>query len=120
MLVSGGEDTLVTAWLVAEVLDCSGGGAGGGGLAAAAALGGGGALQPLHSWSDHTLAITGLAVGAGGANAVVASASLDRCVKLRSLGGGGLLLSLALPAAVHRCGGGWRVQIAGRGCSRRE
>jgi pre-rRNA-processing protein IPI3 len=66
---------------------------------------GGPLLQPLHSWSDHTLPVTCLAVGAGDAGAVVASGSLDRSVKLRSLSGGAaagaLLRSVPLPAAVH-------------------
>ena len=93
VLVSGGEDTLVNAWLLAEVLDC------GGGLGA---LGGPPPLAPLHSWSDHTLPITALAVGAGAADPVLASASLDRTVKLRSLVGGGLLAEAAFPTPIHR------------------
>lgn len=96
VLVSGGEDTLVSAWLLAEVLD-SGAGSGAGGLA----LGGAAALAPLHSWSDHTLPVTSLAVGAGDVNAVVVSSSLDRSVKVRSLAGGGLLLSVAFPSPIH-------------------
>jgi pre-rRNA-processing protein IPI3 len=62
-------------------------------------------LQPLHSWSDHTLPVTCLAVGAGDGAALVASGSLDRSVKLRSLSaaavGSAPLRSVALPAAVH-------------------
>ena len=58
-------------------------------------------LQPLHSWSDHTLPVTALAVGAGGVGAMVASASLDRSVKIRSLGQGLLLRTVALPVALH-------------------
>lgn len=68
---------------------------------------GGPLLQPLQSWSDHTLPVTCLAVGAGDAGAVVASGSLDRTVKVRSLvagaggGAGPLLRSVPLPAAVR-------------------
>lgn len=67
---------------------------------------GGPQLQPLQSWSDHTLPVTCLAVGAGDAGALVASGSLDRTVKVRSLaaGDGGaapLLRSVPLPAAVR-------------------
>ncbi|GAB4815509.1 hypothetical protein N2152v2_002555 [Parachlorella kessleri] len=124
ILVSGGEDTLVNAWLLAEVLDSSAGsssfggfghshgiGAAAGPAAAGPAasaglgggfqLGGGHALRPLHSWSDHTLAVTGLVVGAGDGNAVVVSSSLDHSVKVRSLVQGGLLLAVAFPAAIH-------------------
>jgi pre-rRNA-processing protein IPI3 len=143
ILVTGGEDTLVNAWLLADVLDATAGQqmqVGGlkvsgernympgwhggvvmvvvvsGRLVSAAHLWppplpplllqmGGPLLQPLHSWSDHTLPVTCLALGAGDAGAVVASGSLDRSVKLRSLSGGAtagaLLRSVPLPAAVH-------------------
>lgn len=50
ILLSGGEDTMASAWLLADVLD---GTAGGGGAAAAAAAGGWqaqGRVEPLHSW----------------------------------------------------------------------
>ena len=93
MLLSGGEDTLVHVWPLAELLD---------------------PLQladphspafarptPLHAWSDHTLPVTALAAGAGEAAAVVASGSADRTVKLRRLGDGALLRAVALPAAVN-------------------
>ena len=88
-LVTGGEDTLVTAWLLAEVLD----------VAAPAPQLGGASLAPLHSWSDHTLPISAVAVGAGsGGNAFVFSASADRTLKIRALGTGILLRSIAFPA----------------------
>jgi hypothetical protein len=101
ILVSGGGDTLVNAWLLAEVLDVSGSG---GAPGAPVQLAGAAPLRPLHSWSDHTLPVTALAVGAGGAGAIVVSASLDRSVKVRALAQGGLLLSAAFPASIHRCG----------------
>lgn len=145
LLVTGGEDTLVNAWLLADVLDATAGqamqvcgvGADWRGLrlrvcmAVAALISccpprshlqpqtqtprllpghhcntqmGGPLLQPLASWSDHTLPVTCLAVGAGDAGAVVASGSLDRTVKLRRLtggAGGGLLRSVPLPSPVH-------------------
>lgn len=64
---------------------------------------GGPLLQPMASWSDHTLPVSCLAVGAGDAGAIVVSGSHDRTVKIRSLAGGsgGLLRSVALPAPVH-------------------
>ncbi len=62
---------------------------------------GGPLLQPLQSWSDHTLPVTCLAVGAGDAGAVLASGSLDRTVKIRSLAAGPLLRSVPLPAAAR-------------------
>eukprot|EP00887_Chlorella_sp_A99_P003431 scaffold7.g3431.t1 len=92
VLLTGGQDTLVNAWLLAEVLDASAG---------QALQVGGALLQPLHSWSDHTLPVTALVVGAGGVGAIVASASLDRSVKVRSLGDGLLLRSFALPTALQ-------------------
>ncbi|KAL4425368.1 hypothetical protein ABPG75_009384 [Micractinium tetrahymenae] len=104
VLVTGGEDTMVNAWLLADVLDATAG---------QQLQMGGPLLQPLQSWSDHTLPVTCLAVGAGDAGAIIASGSLDRTVKVRSLvaapaavGGGGpgagpLLRSVPLPAAVR-------------------
>ncbi len=64
---------------------------------------GGPLLQPLASWSDHTLPVSCLAVGAGDAGAIVVSGSHDRTVKIRSLAGGsgGLLRSVALPSPLH-------------------
>ena len=64
---------------------------------------GGPLLQPLASWSDHTLPVSCLAVGAGDAGAIVVSGSHDRTVKVRSLAGGSgaLLRSVALPSPVH-------------------
>jgi pre-rRNA-processing protein IPI3 len=87
-LITGGEDTLVTAWLLAEVLD----------IAAPLPQLGGSSLSPLHSWSDHTLPVTSVAVGSGGGNALVVSTSLDRTVKIRSLGSGVVLRSVTLPS----------------------
>ena len=162
VLVTGGEDTLVNAWLLAEVVDATAGQklqVGTAGIAGCWAWGdvravgpaygergycldspaclscagsspvtelplptlptraraqmGGPLLQPLHSWSDHTLRVTCVAVGAGDAGALVASGSLDRTLKLRSLvsppaggaggtaAGGPLLRSVTLPAGVH-------------------
>jgi pre-rRNA-processing protein IPI3 len=59
---------------------------------------GGSSLSPLHSWSDHTLPVTSVAVGSGGGNALVVSASLDRTIKLRNLGSGMVLRSITLPS----------------------
>ncbi|PRW33905.1 ROOT INITIATION DEFECTIVE 3 [Chlorella sorokiniana] len=94
VLVTGGEDTLVNAWLLADVLDATAG---------QQLQMGGPLLQPLASWSDHTLPVSCLAVGAGDAGAIVVSGSHDRTVKVRSLAGGsgGLLRSVALPSPVH-------------------
>jgi hypothetical protein len=38
--------------------------------------------RPLYSWSEHTLPITGLWIGAGGATAILLSSSLDHTVKV--------------------------------------
>lgn len=49
--------------------------------------------------SDHSLPVTSICVGVGEVNAVVATASLDRSVKLWSIATGTLLRTVALPAA---------------------
>ncbi|GFR41561.1 hypothetical protein Agub_g2281 [Astrephomene gubernaculifera] len=91
LLLSGGEDTSVFTWLLPDLLDPS--------LDPASPAFA--RPAPLHAWFDHTLPVTALAAGAGEAAAVVASASLDRTVKLRRMADGMLLRSVALPAAVH-------------------
>jgi WD40 repeat protein len=53
VLLSGGEDTLVHSWLLAELLDArrdSGGSGAAGAAAAAAAVAGGARAEPLHTW----------------------------------------------------------------------
>lgn len=94
VLVSGGEDALVAAWLLAEVADTHRDNAAAAAAAAAARV------EPLHAWSEHTLPVTALHVGMGEAGAVVATASLDRSVRLLSLATGKVLRSVALPAGV--------------------
>jgi pre-rRNA-processing protein IPI3 len=90
VLVAGGEDGVVTAWLVAEVADLMAG-TRFGGVGGMGGAGGGGA-RPLRSWADHTLPVTAVVVGAGVGGPLVASASADRTVKLRALRRGGQLL----------------------------
>jgi pre-rRNA-processing protein IPI3 len=93
VLVTGGEDTVVSAWSLASLLD-------------PAAGGGGAAPAPMYSWAEHSLPVTALACGGGGggggggAAVLVASASADRTCKLWTLGGGHLLRTIALPAAL--------------------
>ncbi|GLI62042.1 hypothetical protein VaNZ11_004624 [Volvox africanus] len=93
LLLSGGEDTMLHAWLLADLLDPALDGDRGPPMVANP--------KPLHSWCDHTLQVTAMAAGVGNAAAVLASASLDRTVKLRRLGDGCQLRSQALPAAIN-------------------
>lgn len=91
LLLSGGEDTVVSTWLLMDVLDAS--------LSQQA-------MQqqpppPLYSWSEHTLPVTSIHVGAGQANAIAVTASLDRSCKIWSLAQGTLLRSLTFPAPIH-------------------
>jgi pre-rRNA-processing protein IPI3 len=87
LLLSGGEDTMVAVWALSEVLDAAAGGAHA-------------RVAPLHAWSDHTLPVTAVACGLGGASALVATGSQDRTVKLWALASGALLRTVALPSAV--------------------
>ena len=50
--------------------------------------------------SDHTLPITAIACGFGGATSILVSASLDHTCKIWSLGTGALLRSITLPRGV--------------------
>ena len=53
-----------------------------------------------HTWTAHTLPVTGVAWGVGAGAPLVASASLDRSAKVWSLCGGVLLRTLVFPAAL--------------------
>jgi pre-rRNA-processing protein IPI3 len=124
VLVSGGDDALVLCWAVADAVDAMPdatrrGGGGGGGAAGAGAAGAArpagqqqssssssfahARLEPMHTWSGHTLSVQaihcgGAAATSGGTTAVVATASADRTVRLWSLSTGRLLLALDVPA----------------------
>ncbi|EFJ40668.1 hypothetical protein VOLCADRAFT_108057 [Volvox carteri f. nagariensis] len=93
MLLSGGEDTMLHAWLLADLLDPLLGLDQAGHVEANP--------KPLHTWCDHTMQVTALAAGIGEASTVLVSASLDRTVKLRRLADGCQLCSLVLPAAIN-------------------
>lgn len=84
LLVTGGEDSLAHAWEVMAIVDASRP-----------------AHEPprsLHSWSEHSLPITGVVVGSGGAAATVLTCSMDRRVCVWSLALGTLLKQFTLPA----------------------
>nr|ADI46911.1 MTM0210 [Volvox carteri f. nagariensis] len=93
LLLSGGEDTMLHAWLLADLLDPLLGLDQAGHVEANP--------KPLHTWCDHTMQVTALAAGIGEASTVLVSASLDRTVKLRRLADGCQLCSLVLPAAIN-------------------
>jgi pre-rRNA-processing protein IPI3 len=91
ILVTGAEDTLVHAWLMCDLLDAT--------LdsnAPAFAR-----PAPMHTWSDHSLPVTGLAVGTAGCEAacLILSSSLDRSVKIHRMSDGALLAAVTLPVA---------------------
>ncbi|KAK9790948.1 hypothetical protein WJX73_006419 [Symbiochloris irregularis] len=87
VLVTGGGDTLVNAWLLIDLLDCSQDPTA--------------PATPLHSWSEHLLPVTALAVGCGVADPIVASTSLDCTCSIRSLATGKHLRQLCLHSALH-------------------
>ncbi|CAK0786493.1 hypothetical protein CVIRNUC_009706 [Coccomyxa viridis] len=88
VLLSGGEDTVASAWLLMDLLDAS------------ASQSAGQAPQTFHSWSDHTLPVTSIHCGRG-VSPVVITTSLDQTCKIYSLADGALLRSMAFPAALH-------------------
>ncbi|KAK9818942.1 hypothetical protein WJX74_004888 [Apatococcus lobatus] len=90
VLVSAAGDTTAHAWLLPDVLD-----------AASAQNGSMTHLTPMHSWSEHTLPITSMQLGAGRASPILVSASLDCTCKFFSVASGVLLRSLTFPTAVH-------------------
>ena len=88
MLVTGGHDTVVSAWTLATLLD--------------PALATHPSPTPAHSWAEHSLPVTAIATGQcdGGGAGIVVSGSADRTCKIWTLGGGHLLRTISLPAAV--------------------
>ncbi|KAL8172026.1 hypothetical protein V2J09_023830 [Rumex salicifolius] len=54
----------------------------------------------LHSFLEHTLPVTDLKVGYGGANAIIVSASEDRTCKVWRLSTGELLRSIVFPSMI--------------------
>jgi len=87
VLVSGGEDGLVNVWLMTELVDQT--------LSRNQRT-----VSPLHSWSDHTLQITGLFIGAGGISARLLSCSMDRTCRIWHIPSGTQLACIAFPSAV--------------------
>ena len=88
VLVTGGDDTVVSAWSLSTLLD--------------PALASHPSINPTHSWAEHSLPVTALTTGLcdGGGAGLVVSASADRTCKMWTLGGGHLLRTIELPAAI--------------------
>ena len=88
VLVTGGDDTVVSAWTLATLLD--------------PAQNSHPSPTPAHSWAEHSLPVTAIAVGQcdGGGAGLVVSGSADRTCKIWTLGGGHLLRTISLPAAI--------------------
>lgn len=88
MFFSGGEDTLVKAWALADLLDITQNWAGGH------------RLEPRHMWSGHTLPITSITCGSGGSHSIILTTSMDRYCKIWSLASGTLVRSSSYPVGV--------------------
>ncbi len=89
VLVTGGDDTVVSAWSLSTLLD--------------PALASHPSPAPTHSWAEHSLPVTALTTGLcdGGGAGLIVSASADRTCKMWTLGGGHLLRTIELPAATY-------------------
>jgi pre-rRNA-processing protein IPI3 len=87
--VSGSDDGLVLVWPISSVLSR--------GTNRASVSGG---IEPCHVWSQHSSAITDIHVGLGGVGARVATASLDKSVKIWQLSSGQLIDTLVYDSPV--------------------
>ena len=121
-LFTAGEDGVVNAWCVIDLIDVDNhhhhGGGGGGGVS------GSSTVHPFQTWSEHHLPVTSLCVlpGSGRGSTRVVSSSLDRSLIIMELGsvesssgsnvdgfaagrgGGGtarILARMCLPSGVH-------------------
>lgn len=83
-LVAGSEDSLVTVWSLSGVMET--------------VRSGGGQPRPLHTFSDHTMSVSALVVGAGASDPYVFSCGLDHKLSVRTLVSGRLLASVSLPS----------------------
>lgn len=81
-IVAGSEDSLVTVWSVARVLSQQS------------------QQGSLHTWSDHTMPISQVCIGAGVTDPYVYVCSLDHTISVRSLLSGRLLQKVTLPSAL--------------------
>lgn len=87
-IVAGSEDSLVTVWSVSRVLHSLE-------QPHESSL-----VQPLHTWSDHTMPISAIVMGAGVTEPYVYVCSLDHRLSVRSLVSGRLLTVVTLPSAL--------------------
>lgn len=83
-LVAGSEDSLITVWSLSGVMET--------------VRSGGGQPRPLHTFSDHTMSVSALVVGAGTSDPYVFSCGIDHRLSVRSLVSGRLLASVSLPS----------------------
>ena len=83
-LVAGSDDSLVTVWSLSGVMET--------------VRSGGGQPRPLHTFSDHTMPVSALVVGAGVNDPYIYTCSLDHRLTVRSLVSGRLLASVTLPS----------------------
>lgn len=57
-------------------------------------------IEPLHTFSDHALAVTDLWIGLGGLAALLATVSKDRTCKIYDLASGTMLISLVFQEVI--------------------
>eukprot|EP00937_MAST-01D_sp_MAST-1D-sp2_P006955 g6955.t1 len=91
LLLSAGADAVAHAWSLGDLIDCDGDGGAAGGAAAAP--------PPACSWCEHTLPITAMACGIGGASARVYTVSMDRSCRVWEVGARASLHAIELPCA---------------------
>ncbi|QDZ20009.1 WD40 repeat domain-containing protein [Chloropicon primus] len=88
VLLSAGEDALIHAWNLVDVLCQSSGGD----------------AKPVATWSEHSLPVTSLSCGkTGGPGALFLSSSLDHSCRVWQLGAKLSLLTVSCPSPVLCC-----------------
>lgn len=105
LLASAGADSVVHCWDRAAVIDAAAAAAGPGGSGSSGDGGGGGGaqtIQPLVTWSGHSLPVMQVLFSGGGPGlgARVITASLDRTVRWWDPASHKCLLTVPLPAGV--------------------
>eukprot|EP01114_Cavostelium_apophysatum_P022442 TRINITY_DN8123_c0_g1_i1.p1 TRINITY_DN8123_c0_g1~~TRINITY_DN8123_c0_g1_i1.p1 ORF type:complete len:306 (-),score=58.05 TRINITY_DN8123_c0_g1_i1:12-929(-) len=93
-VISGGEDAIVNAWSLADLLDKSQS------RDASSSTSSLANVKPFHSWSEHSLPVTHVYCGFGGVNCRVVSVSLDRTCKLWDIPSRSLLCSIIFPTGL--------------------
>lgn len=86
-IISGGKDSIINVWPLADIVDPS------------LQANDGTSIPPLVSWSEHALPVTSIHCSMGGVSGRIFSTSLDQTCKFWEIGSSNCLYSIVVPSA---------------------